>query len=142
MNNVDVQTCANPARANNIAALPSDNDNKIAVVIELRPRFSHSVDMKPATIFSLAAFLALGLGNAANAACYADYKAKQPRPLRLHYGVIELPDTACDARAKARAEIERRIASDGWQLLNVMSVFGEDGLVERKDSAGAYFLRF
>ena len=97
--------------------------------------------MKPVTLLP-AAILALGLGGAAHGACYADYKAKQNSPLRLHYGVIELPDTACNQRAAARAEIEQRIASDGWQLLNVMSMFGEDGLGERKDSAGAYFLRY
>ncbi|HGG65793.1 MAG TPA: hypothetical protein ENK34_14610, partial [Rhodobacteraceae bacterium] len=28
---------------------------------------------------------------AADAACYADYKAKRDNPLKLHYGVVELP---------------------------------------------------
>ncbi|SMX46397.1 hypothetical protein [Actibacterium lipolyticum] len=78
----------------------------------------------------------------ASAACYADYKAKQNDPLRLHYGVIELPDKACGARSDAAGVIERRIASDGWKLLNVMSIFGQDGLAERKESAGKFFLRY
>lgn len=78
----------------------------------------------------------------AAADCYADYKAKQENPLRLHYGVIRLPDSACGDRAAARAEIDRRIGRGGWQILNVMSIFGEDGLQERKASAGAYFLRY
>jgi hypothetical protein len=30
----------------------------------------------------------------------------------------------------------------GWQLLNVLSVFDESGLEERKDSAGEYYLRY
>ncbi|THD76677.1 hypothetical protein E7681_02215 [Thalassobius vesicularis] len=72
--------------------------------------------------------------------CYADYKAKQDNPLRLHYGVIRL-DGACDA-GSARAEVGARLSREGWVLLNVLSVFGKDGLKERKDSAGRYFLRF
>ena len=77
----------------------------------------------------------------AQAACYADYKAKQDNPLRLHYGVIELPDAACDPSA-ASAELARRLAGTGWTVLNVVSIFGPDGLAERKADAGAYFLRF
>ncbi len=77
---------------------------------------------------------------AAQAACYADYKAKQDDPLRLHYGVIELSG-ACNAAA-ARAEASARLAGAGWTLLNVISVFGADGLDQRKDNAGAYYLRF
>lgn len=72
--------------------------------------------------------------------CFADYKAKQDNPLRLHYGVIRL-EGACDAGA-ARSEVAARLSSEGWVLLNVLSVFGQDGLKERKASAGRYFLRF
>lgn len=77
---------------------------------------------------------------AANAACYADYKAKQDNPLRLHYGVIEVRGD-CSVRA-AQAELPDRLARDGWQLLNVLGVFEDAGLEERKDSAGEYFLRY
>ena len=77
----------------------------------------------------------------AHAACYADYKAKRDSPLRLHYGVIQIPDAACNP-AGAATEITRRIATEGWTLLNVLSVFGPEGLEERKDSAGAHFLRY
>ena len=77
----------------------------------------------------------------AHAACYADYKAKRDGPLRLHYGVIELPDAAC-SRDAAAPVIAARIRADGWVLLNVMSVFGPEGLNERKASAGAFFLRY
>ena len=76
------------------------------------------------------------------AACYADYKAKQDGPLRLHYGVIELNGAACDDKAAARAEIAGRIRSDGWRLLTVMSIFDRAGLDQRRQSAGNYFLRY
>ncbi|WP_099825815.1 hypothetical protein [Oceaniglobus indicus] len=76
------------------------------------------------------------------AACFADYKAKRDNPLKLHYGVVELPDTACVSRASAADAIARRIAPDGWQLLTVMQIFDRSGLDQRKASAGAYFLRY
>lgn len=74
------------------------------------------------------------------AGCYADYKAKQDNPLRLHYGVAQIQG-ACDA-ASAAAELAPRLAAEGWTLLNVVSVFGDAGLGSRKDSAGPYYLRF
>lgn len=85
--------------------------------------------------------MALMAASPATASCYADYKAKQDNPLRLHYGIIELPDTACTKQA-AKVQIAQRIAKDGWKLLNVLSVFNADGLGERKSSAGKYFLRY
>jgi len=85
--------------------------------------------------------LALMAASPASASCYADYKAKQDNPLRLHYGVIELPDTAC-TKKDAKGQITQRIGADGWQLLNILSIFAADGLEERKDSAGKYFLRY
>ena len=85
--------------------------------------------------------LALAAGPVA-AACFADYKAKQDNPLRLHYGVIELPEGACADPAAAEAEIARRIAAENWELLSVMATFDEAGLEERRASAGDYFLRF
>ncbi|WP_264211682.1 hypothetical protein [Leisingera thetidis] len=72
--------------------------------------------------------------------CYADYKAKQDNPLRLHYGVIQLSG-ACKEKA-ARREIQARIAPAGWTLLNVLSVFGPEGLQQRRANAGSYYLRF
>jgi len=38
--------------------------------------------------------------------------------------------------------LEDRLGKNGWELLKVLSVFPEDGLEERKESAGDYFLRF
>ncbi|MGJ8545778.1 MAG: hypothetical protein ACSHWZ_10075 [Sulfitobacter sp.] len=72
--------------------------------------------------------------------CYADYKAKQDNPLRLHYGVAEI--TGACKKGAAKRELSQRLARDGWTLLNILSVFGPEGLSERKDSAGSNFLRF
>ncbi|MFN3937716.1 MAG: hypothetical protein ACK4KW_09070 [Gemmobacter sp.] len=85
--------------------------------------------------------LALLAAAPAHAACYADYKAKQEPPLRLHYGVIELPDGACTPSA-ARAEVARRLAAHGWTLLNIVGIFGPEGLEARRSDAGAHFLRY
>lgn len=76
----------------------------------------------------------------AQSPCYADYKARTTEPLRLHYGTIELRG-ACDVRAAA-TEIAERIAPDGWQLLEVVGIFGAEGLQEREADAGAYHLRY
>jgi hypothetical protein len=89
----------------------------------------------------IAALLCLMLALPAAADCYADYKAKQDSPLRLHYGVAQVSDANCSPAA-AEAELAPRLAADGWTLLNVLSTFGPEGLEERKDSAGAYFLRY
>lgn len=85
--------------------------------------------------------LALATASPAGAACYADYKAKQDDPLQLHYGVAELPDTACSPQTAARA-LAPRLARGGWTLLNILSIFGPEGLDQRKSSAGQYFLRY
>ncbi len=77
----------------------------------------------------------------ASAACYADYKAKTDNPLKLHYGVIELPDNACSTNA-AKGAIGARIARDGWTLLTVISIFDASALDAKKESAGEYFLRY
>lgn len=81
----------------------------------------------------------IALAGTAEAACYADYKAKKDTPLRLHYGVAQVSD--CSA-AGAAAELAPRLAAQGWVLLNVLGIFDENGLAERQQSAGQYFLRF
>ncbi len=93
-------------------------------------------------IFMLSVLTAIAISGSAKAACYADYKAKRDNPLRLHYGVIELPDAVCGDTATASDEIKTRLLANKWQLLNVLSVFDTDGLENRKDSAGEFFLRF
>jgi hypothetical protein len=77
----------------------------------------------------------------ASAECYADYKAKQDDPLRLAYGVAQVSDGNCDPGA-AQGELGPRLADAGWTLLNVMSVFGPEGLGEREGRAGDHFLRY
>ncbi|MGA9435210.1 MAG: hypothetical protein WBV62_13340 [Roseobacter sp.] len=80
-----------------------------------------------------------GATHAQAADCYADYKAKQDNPLRLHYGVAEV--SQCSKQA-AKAELTGRLAAQGWTLLNVVSVFDQGGLEERKQSAGPNYLRY
>ncbi len=77
---------------------------------------------------------------AAQAECYADYKAKRDDPLRLHYGVA-MVDADCDVDT-ATSELTEKLAADDWQLLNVLDVFDDTGLEQRKESAGDYFLRY
>ena len=82
----------------------------------------------------------LALTTAAQAACFADYKAKRDDPLRLHYGVAEITG-ACSVDS-ARAELAPRLATDDWYLLSVEGVFDDTGLEERRDSAGENYLRY
>ena len=86
--------------------------------------------------------LSAALGGPAQANCYADYKAKQDQPLRLADGVAELPDRGCGGRDAAASVLAPRLAAAGWTLLNVLSLFGPEGLEERRDSAGEFFLRY
>ena len=88
--------------------------------------------------FTLLALLAV---SPVQAACYADYKAKQDNPLRLHYGVADVPQNACTAGAAAQV-LAPRLARAGWQLLNILSVFDDRGLAARKDNAGEFFRRY
>lgn len=91
-------------------------------------------------VFAFFTLALLSLPASAHAACYADYKAKQDSPLRLHYGVAELRGE-CTVPAASK-QLEPRLRQAGWTLLNVMSVFDETGLAERKESAGPHFLRY
>lgn len=89
----------------------------------------------------LSALLMALVASPASAACYADYKAKRDNPLRLHYGVMQVSDDAC-TKPKAAAEIAPRLVAQNWTLLTVLSVFGDDELQSRRDSAGEFFLRY
>jgi len=98
--------------------------------------------MKP-LIAALALALPLALAaTGARAECYADWKAKQDGPLRLAYGVSQIPDDACGRRKAAAAAVGPRLARDGWTLLDILSTFGPEGLAERQGSAGEFFLRY
>ncbi|MEJ6399164.1 hypothetical protein [Yoonia sp. 208BN28-4] len=76
----------------------------------------------------------------AQAACFADYKAKQDDPLRLHYGVAEIRGD-CTV-SNAQAQLSGRLDRDGWELLNVLGIFDDAGLAERRTAAGEYYLRY
>ena len=119
----------------NIAPRLSDSGT---AVIEFPPTSPHVERMKH--ILPILVVTALAMPATAQAACYADYKAKQDAPLRLHYGVAEISDPCTPA--SARQQLQSRLAQAGWTLLNVVSVFDETGLAERKDSAGPHFLRY
>ncbi|MFK7744725.1 MAG: hypothetical protein AB8B47_06715 [Roseobacter sp.] len=91
-------------------------------------------------VLKLSLIAGLALASTASAAeCYADYKAKQDNPLRLHYGVAAI--SQCSKQAAA-SELTARLAANGWTLLNIVSVFDQNGLAERKESAGPNYLRF
>lgn len=109
-------------------------------ILQKRAPYSAPVLVK-ASALAGAAILALSLSaGAATAECYADYKAKKGNPLKLHYGIAEIGE-GCSV-ASASAQLSQRLAAQGWTLLNVLSVFDATGLAERKQSAGAYYLRF
>ncbi|ATX65081.1 hypothetical protein [Roseinatronobacter bogoriensis] len=92
------------------------------------------------TILS-AVFLALTLAGQASAQCYADYKAKQDNPLRLQYGIIELPQSACASVQAARNYAEPVISRSGWTLLQIESIFDQSEFHSRSANAGAIHLR-
>ncbi|MEP1588048.1 MAG: hypothetical protein ABJR46_02165 [Tateyamaria sp.] len=89
---------------------------------------------------ALTLFVTLALASAAHAQCYADYKAKQDNPLRLHYGVAQVSGQC--SQNSATQQIRARLAAQGWTLLQIQAVFGPEGLEQRKASAGQYYLRF
>jgi len=84
--------------------------------------------------------LIFAMASAAQAQCYADYKAKQDNPLRLHYGVAEISGNC--STGNAAQQLGARLAARGWTLLQIQSVFGPEGLDQRKASAGQFYLRF
>ncbi len=96
---------------------------------------------RPLRALLLSSLVTLALAGAAQAECFADYKAKQDNPLRLHYGVMDVPDSACSVQAAAGV-IAPRLSAAGWTLLDVISVFGPEGLDERKAGAAEFFRRF
>ncbi len=90
----------------------------------------------------LLAAVALSAALPAQAQCYADYRAKQDDPLRLHYGVAELPNDACTNPQRAAQLLNQRLAQGGWIFLDLLSTFGPEGLDQRRERAGQFFLRF
>ncbi len=93
------------------------------------------------TIISLVLGLSLVAAAPATAGCFADYKAKQEDPLRLHYGVMKVADSAC-SNGRAASIVKQRLAARGWKLLKVLSTFDDSGLASRKAKAGANYLKY
>ncbi len=91
--------------------------------------------------FILSALFTLTLGASAQAQCFADYKAKQDNPLRLQYGIVELPATACGSVTAARAYAAPVIARSGWTLLQIESIFERSQFRARSANAGAIHRR-
>lgn len=91
-------------------------------------------------ILSLA-FMAC-LPAAAQAACYAEYKAKQDSPLRLHYGIMQVDSGGCPSRASARNIVATRLGTAGWTLLNVVSLSETAPSAQQRANAGEHYLRY
>lgn len=65
--------------------------------------------------------LLLALPGLAQAACIAEYKAKQDNPLRLQHGEMQV--SSCDM-STAQAEVAAKLAQQGWILLKIVSLKG------------------
>jgi hypothetical protein len=91
-------------------------------------------------LLAAAILIATALPGAAQ--CYADYKAKRDNPLRLQYGVVELPASACGNARAAATYLQPRLERDNWIFLQIMSTFGPEGLAERRERAGQFYLRY
>ncbi|WP_071797810.1 hypothetical protein [Natronohydrobacter thiooxidans] len=90
-------------------------------------------------LFALLAGLALA--TQASAQCYADFKAKQDNPLRLQYGIVELPASACGSRQAATDYARAVIAGSGWTLLQIESIFDASEFQRRSANAGVIHRR-
>ena len=72
-------------------------------------------------MISIVATLILTLSTqAANAACYAEYKAKRDNPLELFYDVAQVGGKCTIADATQR--LKKQLAKQGLTLLKVLSV--------------------
>ena len=98
--------------------------------------------MRNVMISLVVGILSLFAAQTAAAACFADYKAKQEKPLRLHYGVVEVAIQPCRLSRAVTDHVAQRVSAGGWTLLKVETVFDETGLEARKRDAGEYYLRY
>lgn len=98
--------------------------------------------MKRVAINLVLSCVVASTASVASAACFADYKAKQENPLRLHYGVLEVNVQPCRMSKAVSDNVAKRVAAGGWMLLQVESVFDETGLEAKKRDAGEFYLRF
>ena len=85
--------------------------------------------------------LVIFLTQSAQAACYADYKAKQENPLKLHYGIMKFDSVECTASI-VQKKVAVRLLPHGWTLLNLLTVSRKLPTTKRKENAGENFLRY
>ena len=85
--------------------------------------------------------LVIFLTQSAQAACYADYKAKQENPLKLHYGIMKFNSVECTASI-VQKKVALRLLPHGWTLLNLLTVSRKLPTTQRKENAGENFLRY
>ena len=85
--------------------------------------------------------LAIFLTQSAQAECYADYKAKQENPLKLHYGIMKFDSVECTASI-VQKKVALRLLPHGWTLLNLLTVSRKLPTTQRKENAGENFLRY
>jgi hypothetical protein len=90
----------------------------------------------------IASLFLFALASGAQARCYAEYKAKQDDPLRLHYGVALLADGACPTPQDAAQRLRPRLETAGWTLLDVVGLSDRPPGDQKKANAGDYYLRF
>jgi hypothetical protein len=134
-------TWANPVQTGNNSGLLSNIRPVRRALLLNNAAHMHMINRMKHIILSLVCAGTLAFSAPAHAAdCFADYKAKQDDPLRLHYGVAQITG-GCQINL-AGAELRARLAAQGWTLLSIVSTFDATGLAERKDSAGSYYLRF
>jgi hypothetical protein len=58
----------------------------------------------------------------AAADCRVDYKAKRDNPLKLDFGTVTLPESACGSKGDAAAALAPMLAEKGWTLLAIVSI--------------------
>ena len=135
--------CGHSLQTGNISGMLSDNRPRPPLrILYITPEQRIVAHMKQ-IFFSFCIALLVGLGGPAMAAdCYADYKAKQDNPLRLHYGVVEVNVQPCQMSGAVSDKVSQRVAAGGWMLLQVESVFDETGLEAKKRDAGEFYLRY
>ena len=89
--------------------------------------------------------LAAGLSAAASgasAACYAEYKARRDAPYGLHYGIMLLSDGGCPGRGEAEQAVRARLQAGGWALLDLTGLSQSEPSAQKRENAGAFYLRF
>lgn len=71
-------------------------------------------------ILATAMIMTLGAAATAQAACFAEYKAKRDNPLELFYDVAQISGPC--TKANARAQLQQMLTRQGLTLLKVLSV--------------------